>query len=122
MPLVLANFWAVLAILAGLLLVKSALVLGASRLFGATPGNAMRSGLWLCAGGEFGLVLLSLIQQSGVAPPSVVQSVLAALVISLLLTPIIRKARSPPRSERDMGFGCLLGRVGRRDSQPASRW
>jgi CPA2 family monovalent cation:H+ antiporter-2 len=89
LPLVLANFWAVLAILAGLLLVKSALVLGASRLFGATPGNAMRSGLWLCAGGEFGLVLLSLIQQSGVAPPLVVQSVLAALVISLLLTPII---------------------------------
>jgi len=89
LPLVLANLWVVLAILVGLLVIKFALVFGASRLFGATPGNAMRSGFWLCAGGEFGLVLLQLIQQSEVAPPSVVQSVLAAMVISLLLAPIV---------------------------------
>ena len=89
LPLVVSKLWVVLLLLAGLLLIKFALVLGASRLFGATPGGAMRSGLWLCAGGEFGLVLLSLILQSGVAQPPVVQPVLAALVISLLLAPII---------------------------------
>ncbi len=89
LALVMENLLLVLAILAGLLTVKFAVVLGASRLFGATPGGALRSGLWLCAGGEFGLVLLSLIQQSGVASQTVVQTVLAALVISLLLAPII---------------------------------
>ena len=89
LALVMENLLLVLAILAGLLTVKFAVVLGASRLFGATPGGALRSGLWLCAGGEFGLVLLSLIQQSGVASQTVVQTVLAALVISLLLAPVI---------------------------------
>ena len=89
LPLVLANLGVVLAMLSGLVVVKFALVLGASRLFGATPGGAMRSGLWLCAGGEFGLVLLALIRQSEVASPTVVQTVLASLVISLLLAPFI---------------------------------
>lgn len=89
LPLVLANLPVVLALLAGLLLVKFGVVLGASRAFGATPGGAVRSGLWLCAGGEFGLVLLALIRQSGVASTPVVQAVLAALVVSLLLAPVI---------------------------------
>jgi CPA2 family monovalent cation:H+ antiporter-2 len=89
LPLVLEHLAVVLAILVGLLVVKFAVVLAASRLFGASPGGAMRSGLWLCAGGEFGLVLLSLIRQTGVAPPAVVQAVLAALVVSLLCAPFI---------------------------------
>ena len=89
LPLVLANLPAVLGLLVGLLVVKFLLVLGASRMFGATPGGAMRTGLWLCAGGEFGLVLLALIRQSGVASPFVVQMVLAAVVVSLLLAPFI---------------------------------
>ena len=89
LPLVFSKALVVAALLVGLLTVKFAIVLGASRRFGATPGGAMRSGLWLCAGGEFGLVLLALIRQSGVASPAVVQTVLAAQVISLLLAPII---------------------------------
>ena len=89
LPLVYSNLVVVTALLAGLLVVKFAVVWGASRLFGATPGGAMRSGLWLCAGGEFGLVLLALIRQSDVASQPVVQAVLAALVISLLLAPFI---------------------------------
>ncbi|MDR3300544.1 MAG: cation:proton antiporter [Candidatus Accumulibacter sp.] len=89
LPLVLEHLPVVLAILVGLVVVKFAVVFGASRLFGALPGEAMRSGLWLCAGGEFGLVLLSLIRQTGVASPEVVQATLAALVISLLFAPFI---------------------------------
>ena len=88
-PLVLEHLAAVLILLAGLLAVKFAVVMAASRLFGASPGNAMRSGLWLCAGGEFGLVLLALIDQTGVAPPEVVQVVLGALVVSLLIAPFL---------------------------------
>ncbi|MBK7424315.1 MAG: cation:proton antiporter [Propionivibrio sp.] len=87
--LVSANLLLVLAVLAALLSLKFALVYGLSRLFGSFPGAAMRSGLWLCAGGEFGFVLLSDIGQFAVAPAHVVQVVLAALVISMLLAPII---------------------------------
>jgi CPA2 family monovalent cation:H+ antiporter-2 len=41
-----------LALLAG----KLAIVGIFSRLMGSSPGTALRSGLWLCAGGEFGFV------------------------------------------------------------------
>ena len=87
--LVLHNLPLVGAVLAGLLVVKAALVFGLSRLYGSMTGAAMRSGLWLCAGGEFGFVLLSDIRETGLAPAIVVQAVLAALVISMLLAPII---------------------------------
>ena len=87
--LVLKNLPIVAAVLAGILLVKAALVFGLSRLYGSMTGAAMRSGLWLCAGGEFGFVLLSDIRESALAPTIVVQAVLAALVISMLLAPII---------------------------------
>jgi monovalent cation:H+ antiporter-2, CPA2 family len=88
-PLVLNHFLLVLAVLAALLLVKSALLAGLSRLFGSPPGTALRSGLWLCAGGEFGFVLLSEIRSLHLAPSLALQVTLAALVLSLLLAPII---------------------------------
>lgn len=49
----------------------------------------MRTSLWLCAGGEFGFVLLTEIRQAGLVPSLVLQSVLAALVLSILLAPVI---------------------------------
>lgn len=60
-----------------------------SRAFGSSPGTALRTGLWLCAGGEFGFVLLAQITQSQLLPPHQLQIVLAGLVLSLLLAPII---------------------------------
>ena len=88
-PLVLQNALLVIALLAALLLTKFALVAGLSRLFGSTPGLATRTGLWLCAGGEFGFVLLSEIRGQHLVPSLILQVVLAALVLSMLLAPII---------------------------------
>lgn len=88
-PLVFANFLWVLAVLVALLAVKFALVFGLSRLFGSMTGGAMRSGLWLCAGGEFGFVLLTEIEGASIAPSLTLQVVLAAMVISMLLAPVI---------------------------------
>jgi CPA2 family monovalent cation:H+ antiporter-2 len=88
-PLVLANAPLVLGVLGALLVTKFALVLGLSRLFGSTFGGAMRTGLWLCAGGEFGFVLLSEMRHLQLLPPMVLQAVLAALVLSMLLAPLI---------------------------------
>lgn len=87
--MVLTNLLVVIPLLAALLIVKFALVFSLSRAFGSMTGAAMRSGLWLCAGGEFGFVLLTTIRENSVAPSPVIQAVLAALVLSMLLAPVI---------------------------------
>ena len=79
-------WWQVLLVLAALLLVKSAVVGLLSWRLGATPGNAIRSALWLCAGGEFGFVLLGEIAH---LPKPVEQVVLTALVLSMLIAPFV---------------------------------
>lgn len=85
----LATLPLVLTLLAALLAVKFAVAYGGSRGFGSSSGVAMRTGLWLCAGGEFGFVLLADIRQYGVAEPAVVQLALSVLVLSMLLAPLI---------------------------------
>ncbi len=86
---ILSNLIGVLALLALMLLIKFGVVVGASRAFGSTPGTAMRSGLWLCAGGEFGFVIISSLDGVGVLPPEVLQITVAALVLSMLVAPLI---------------------------------
>ena len=62
---------------------------GLSRPVRSAPGTAIRTGLWLCAGGEFGFVLLAEMGHSGLVPSFVSQAVLAALVLSMLIAPLI---------------------------------
>ena len=52
-------------------------------------GAAVRSGLDLAQGGEFGFVLLSLAAPLGFVPPAMLQSALAAMVLSMLAAPFI---------------------------------
>jgi len=77
------------ALLAGLVVVKAALVFGLARAFGAASGVALRTGLALAACGEFGFVLLSHANAGGIVAPPVLQPVLAAMVLSMLLAPFI---------------------------------
>ena len=86
---VLYNLPAVIGLLLGLLVLKFGIVFVASRVFGSTAGTAMRSGLWLCAGGEFGFVLLSQVMGLGLMPDGLAQITVAALVLSMLLAPLI---------------------------------
>ncbi len=83
------NLPAVLGLLAALLVLKFGMVFAASRVFGSPAGTAMRSGLWLCAGGEFGFVLLSQILELGLMPYGLAQATVAALVLSMLVAPLI---------------------------------
>ncbi|MGE5468933.1 MAG: cation:proton antiporter [Ignavibacteria bacterium] len=83
------NWQQVLLVLALLLFGKLAVTTLLSRVFGASPGTALRTGLWLCGGGEFGFVLLAEASNAGVLGGQVVQPVLAALVLSLVLAPLI---------------------------------
>jgi len=79
-------WWQVLLVLLALLLAKSLVVGLLSWRLGSTPGNAIRSALWLCAGGEFGFVLLGEIAR---LPKSIEQVTLTALVLSMLIAPFI---------------------------------
>jgi len=81
-----AHWWMILLVLAGLLFAKAVIVGLVSWRLGGTPGNAIRSALWLAAGGEFGSVLLG---EVGGVPKPVQQVVLTALVLSMLLAPFI---------------------------------
>jgi CPA2 family monovalent cation:H+ antiporter-2 len=78
----------ILAALAALLIGKFVLAAWLSRAFGAAPGTALRTGLWLAAGGEFGFVLLA---QAGteIVPREAMQVTVSTLVLSMLLAPFI---------------------------------
>jgi len=86
---ILESWHKVLMILVTLLLVKLLITTGISRLLGSNPGTSLRTGLWLCTGGEFGLVLLAEAMRVELMPEPLLQTVLAALVLSLVLAPII---------------------------------
>ncbi|MEO7008111.1 MAG: cation:proton antiporter [Caldimonas sp.] len=68
---------------------KFALVTGLARLFGAAPGVALRTGLYLAQAGEFGFVLLTLATQQGLLPATLQNPVLASMVLSMLATPLL---------------------------------
>jgi CPA2 family monovalent cation:H+ antiporter-2 len=90
--LILQNLWWVLGILLSMLVLKFAVVAGASRLLEKQDGPAVRAGLWLCGGGEFGFVLLTLASDVHLVQDHVLQQVIAALVLSLLITPVLVQA------------------------------
>ena len=70
-------------------LFKLILVTGLARAYGASNGVALRTGLYLAQAGEFGFVLLTLGSQNGVIPPTLLNPVLASMVLSMLATPFI---------------------------------
>lgn len=70
---------------------KCAIVGATSRLMGAAPGTALRSGLWLCAAGEFGFVILALAGDTHLLDRDLLQPVLAAMVLSMIMAPLIVK-------------------------------
>ncbi len=86
MHILLGLWWQVLLALVGLLVIKALIVGLLSWRLGASPGNAIRSALWLCAGGEFGFVLLGEIVR---LPREIQQIALTVLVLSMLIAPFI---------------------------------
>jgi CPA2 family monovalent cation:H+ antiporter-2 len=70
-------------------LAKFALVAGLARVFGAAPGVALRTGLYLAQAGEFGFVLLTLGAEQKLIDPQWLSPVLASMVLSMLSTPFL---------------------------------
>ncbi len=93
--LVVAQLALVLTFVALLMLAKFALIAALSRAFGAAPGSALRVGLALAQGGEFGFVLLALAGAARIVPEALLQALLAAMIVSMLATPFVIAASDP---------------------------
>lgn len=84
------DHWALVLVLVMLpVLFKLVMVSALARLLGATAGVALRTGLYLAQAGEFGFVLLALAQGNKLVPPTLMNPVLASMVLSMLATPFI---------------------------------
>ena len=82
--------WPLVLVLATLpVLFKLLLVTALARVLGATAGVSLRTGLYLAQAGEFGFVLLSLAQSHALVPPTLLNPILAGMVLSMLATPFI---------------------------------
>jgi CPA2 family monovalent cation:H+ antiporter-2 len=68
---------------------KFGLVYVLARVFGAGAGTSIRAALALCTAGEFGFVLLGLAGASGLLADNLLQVVLAAMLLSMLATPLL---------------------------------
>ncbi len=87
--LVLENWWLVLLLLTGPVLLKFALIAGLAKMTGASTGVALRTGLGLAQAGEFGFVLLNQAGGLQLMDPLLIQLILASMVLSMLAAPFI---------------------------------
>jgi CPA2 family monovalent cation:H+ antiporter-2 len=134
--LLVRHFPLVAAILVGVLLLKVAVVTVAAKPATSSWFKSLRTGVVVAQGGEFGFALLTLLLRRELLDPAVVQPLLAATVLSMVLSPfLIRHNRritrallgesGPPKSEaaretqatlavaeRDHVVICGFGRVG----------
>jgi CPA2 family monovalent cation:H+ antiporter-2 len=126
----------VTAILVGMLALKSAVITIVSKPATKSWFKSLRTGVVVAQGGEFGFALLTLLLRRELLDPAIVQPLLAATVLSMVLSPLlIRHNRritraflgesGPPQSEavrearatlavaeRDHVVICGFGRVG----------
>jgi len=90
-----ANWPWVLELVALLVVGKGLLVMLLARLAGNEGGVALRTGVVLAQGGEFGFALLALAISQGLFSTETSQSLLAAVVITMALTPFLVRYNGP---------------------------
>jgi CPA2 family monovalent cation:H+ antiporter-2 len=88
-PALLEQIPVVAALLAAILLVKATIVVFAARPFAGEWFKALRAGLVLSPGGEFGFALLALLLDNRLIGATSTQPLLAAITLSMLLSPIL---------------------------------
>ncbi len=89
LAIVVTNWKWVLLLLAGPVIVKLALITALSRVFGAPLGTSLRTGFYLAQAGEFALVMLAVAVEGHLVSPMVTQVVLAAMILSMLVAPVL---------------------------------
>jgi monovalent cation:H+ antiporter-2, CPA2 family len=95
MRAVMANLgWVALLLLAPVL-TKFALIVTLARLFGSPLPIALRTGFYLAQAGELALVMLAVANHNALIPKEFTQPVLAAMILSMLLSPIVIQFAEP---------------------------
>ncbi|MDP1934523.1 MAG: monovalent cation:proton antiporter-2 (CPA2) family protein [Nitrosomonas sp.] len=95
MQVVIESFLWVFVILVALILLKMVVIAGLSRWYGTDSGVAVRAGMNLAHAGEFGFVLLAQAGVMGLIESSVLQPVLAAMVLSMFVAPFLIEYSEP---------------------------
>jgi CPA2 family monovalent cation:H+ antiporter-2 len=115
----------VLAMLVTLVILKATLAALVTRPFTTTRFKALRTGIVMSIGGEFGVALCSIMLQAGLAPEQLAEPLLVAIVLSMALSPFIlnnnkrvarlllrERAPAPTASERE---AAATGQIARRE-------
>jgi CPA2 family monovalent cation:H+ antiporter-2 len=115
----------VLAMLVTLVVLKATLAALVTRPFTTTRFKALRTGIVMSIGGEFGVALCSLLLQAGLAAERLAEPLLVAIVLSMVLSPLIlnnnkrvarlllrERAPAPTASERE---DAATGQIARRE-------
>ncbi len=85
----LREFWLILALLLTMVILKMLVATAATRLFVDSNFKAIRTGVTLAVGGEFGIALLTLLLQNQAIDPAIAQPMLVAVVLGMVLAPVI---------------------------------
>jgi CPA2 family monovalent cation:H+ antiporter-2 len=83
------EFWLILALAFSLISIKALVAAVATRLFVDSNFKALRTGLTLAVGGEFGIALLTLLLQNRAIDPALARPMLVAVVMAMVLSPLI---------------------------------
>jgi CPA2 family monovalent cation:H+ antiporter-2 len=83
------EFWLILAMLLAIVVIKALVAACATRLFIGSSFKAIRTGVTLAVGGEFGIALLTLLLQNKAIDPGIAQPLLVAVVLGMVLAPVI---------------------------------
>ncbi len=85
----LSSLGKVSALLLGMVLIKAVVGSVVSRPFTNTRFKAVRTGIVIAIGGEFGVALCTISVQSGLLPPELGEPLLLAFVLSMVLSPLL---------------------------------
>jgi CPA2 family monovalent cation:H+ antiporter-2 len=83
------ELWLILALAFAMVCIKALVAACATRLFVDSNFKALRTGLTLAVGGEFGIALLTLLLQSRAIDPAIARPMLVAVVMAMVLSPLI---------------------------------
>ncbi|MED6168897.1 K(+) efflux antiporter 3, chloroplastic [Stylosanthes scabra] len=92
MQLLMREWPHVLALLAGLISIKTLIITAIGPRVGLTLQESVRIGLLLSQGGEFGFVVFSLANRLGVLPLELNKLLIIVVVLSMALTPFLNEA------------------------------
>jgi len=83
------ELWIILALLVAMVFTKAVVAGFATRLFVDSNFKAIRTGVTLAVGGEFGIALLTLLLQNDAIDPAIAQPLLVTVVLAMVLAPVI---------------------------------